>query len=247
MKYTMLIDQTRCIGCGACTVECKGKFEGTYDILRTKMIRYESGTYPDVKLRYRKHACMHCLEAPCQGVCPVSAIFRVDGENGNMVEIHRGTCIGCGACVGACPFGVPQMDPETNKAEKCSFCAHRVIQGKETYCSEACPVGAIAYGTREEVSALGEERVAALQAAGRDKASIYGLEDTGVLLLLDDDLEAYELVPEGFTVATAGWNALSSYGGLAVVGAFGGGIINALKQIGLDFTGEEKESESKTG
>jgi Fe-S-cluster-containing dehydrogenase component len=222
MKYAMLIDQTKCIGCGACTVECKGKYEASFGVLRTRMIRYESGSYPHVKAAFRKQACMHCKVAACEEICPVKAIYRVEGENGGMVVVDKETCIGCGTCASACPFGVPQVDPGDKKMEKCSFCAHRVVNGSSTYCAEACPVGAIAFGEREALLAQGEERVKALKSAGRSKAALYGKDDTGVLLVIDGDPESLGLVKEGFTLSAAGWEAISSYGGLAVAAALGG-------------------------
>jgi len=244
VKKAMLIDQTKCIGCGACTVECKAKYEAAFDILRTRMLKYESGTYPDVKLRYKKHACMHCFVAACKEICPVDAIFHVEGDLGGMVEIDKDTCIGCGACVNACPFGVPQLDPEDdNNSEKCSFCAHRVVEGASTYCAEACPVGAIIFGDREELVVQGEERVDFLKTEmGRDKATIYGLEDTGVLLLLDEDPDVYELPAEGFTTSSVGWRALNSYGGLAVAAALGGYGYSLVKKR-METIKAEKEEE----
>ena len=224
MKKAMLVDQTKCIGCGACSVECKDRYASAYGIFRTKMVKYETGSYPNVKLRFRKNACMHCLVAACEAICPVKAIFRVPGENGGMVEVDKDTCISCGACITACPFTVPQLDPENNnKMEKCSFCAQRVAEdGKSTFCAEACPVGAISFGERDALIAQGEARVNALKGKGRDKAALYGKEDTAILLVIDDDPSAYELAPEGFTLSAAGWRAVNEYGGLAIAAALGG-------------------------
>jgi hypothetical protein len=45
------------------------------------------------------------------------------------------------------------------------------------------------------------------------------------MLILDDDAAVYELVPaEGFTLSSAGWKAINSYGGLAVAAALGGSV-----------------------
>lgn len=222
MKYAMLIDQTKCIGCGACTVECKGKYEASFGVLRTKMVRHEIGSYPHVKAFFIKHACMHCFEAACEKVCPVKAIYRIEGKDGGMVNVDKEKCIGCGACVGACPFKVPQVDPEDKKMEKCSFCAQRVVKGKSTYCAEACPVGAIAFGEREALLAQGENRLKALQAAGRSEAALYGKDDTGVLFIINGKPENFNLPKEGFTLSAAGWQAINSYGTLAVAAALGG-------------------------
>ncbi|MEW5919587.1 MAG: 4Fe-4S dicluster domain-containing protein [Bacillota bacterium] len=243
MKKAMLVDQTKCIGCSACSVECKDKYGASYGILRTRMICYESGSYPNVRLRFRKNACMHCEVAACELICPVKAIFRVKGENGGMVEVDREACIGCGACTGACPFGVPQVDPESKKMEKCSFCAQRVAEaGKSTFCAEACPVGAIAFGDREALIAQGEARVNALKGAGRSKAAIYGIEDTGIMLLIDGDPADYELAPEGFTLSAAGWRAVNSYGGLAIAAALGGLGYSVIRDRLTELQEEKEEA-----
>ncbi len=242
MNKAMLIDQTKCIGCGACTVECKGKYEASYGILRTQMKEYETGSYPNVKLRYKKHACMHCFVAACESICPVDAIFHVEGENGKMVEVDKEACIGCGACINACPFTVPQLDPEDgNNMEKCSFCAFRVVEGESTYCAEACPVGAIAFGERDALISQGEGRVNTLKQAGKDKAALYGKEDTGVLLVIDEEPEKYDLAPEGFTLSSAGWRAVNAYGGLAIAAALGGLGYSVVRDKLAELREEDKE------
>lgn len=242
MNKAMLIDQTKCIGCGACTVECKGKYEAAYGILRTQMKEYETGSYPNVKLRYKKHACMHCFVAACVEICPVDAIFYVEGENGKMVEVDKEACIGCGACINACPFIVPQLDPEDgNNMEKCSFCAFRVVEGESTYCAEACPVGAIDFGDRDALISQGEARVNALKSAGKAKAALYGKEDTGVLLLIDEDPAAYDLPAEGFTLSADAWRTVNSYGGLAIAAALGGLGYSVIRDKLAELK-EEKEA-----
>ena len=50
-------------------------------------------------------ACMHCTDAPCAAVCPVSCFYTTD----DGVVLHsKDLCIGCGYCFYACPFGAPQ-------------------------------------------------------------------------------------------------------------------------------------------
>ena len=243
MKKAMLIDQTKCIGCSACSAECKDRYGASYGIFRTKMLKYESGSYPNVKLRFRKNACMHCEVAACEAVCPVNAIFYVEGDNGRMVEVDKETCIGCGACINACPFTVPQLDPEDgNNMEKCSFCAQRVVEdNKSTFCAEACPVGAIAFGDREALITQGEARVNDLKGKGRAKSALYGKEDTGIMLIIDDDPEVYELPAEGFTLSSAGWRAVNAYGSLAIAAAVGGLGYSVVRDKLAELNKEEKE------
>jgi Fe-S-cluster-containing dehydrogenase component len=50
----------------------------------------------------------------------------------------------------ACPYGAIYMDPETNTADKCTFCAHRVEDNLEPACVVACPVGANVFGDLDD-------------------------------------------------------------------------------------------------
>ena len=205
MKQAMLIDQTKCIGCGACTVSCKGIYtQASFGVLRTRMKKYETGRYPSVAFRFRKHMCMHCLEnAPCIAACPVKAIHYVAGERGGMVTIDDDVCVGCGNCTRQCPYQAPVLDRDRGKAEKCTFCSRRVVAGRTPHCAEACPVGAITFGDRESVLAAGRERVEALQARGRSHAYVWGSKDTMVLYVLDRSPEVYRLPAEGYTASRA--------------------------------------------
>ena len=56
-------------------------------------------------------------------------------------------------CIMACPYGVPQYDPEEGKTSKCSYCKERIEQGLEPRCVEACPGGNIIAGDLEELRA----------------------------------------------------------------------------------------------
>jgi formate-dependent nitrite reductase membrane component NrfD/ferredoxin len=79
---------------------------------------------------------------------------RPDG----IVDFNRKTCIGCKACIAACPYDAIYIDPESHSAEKCNFCAHRVDAGLEPACVVVCPTQAIIVGDlndpQSEVSQL---------------------------------------------------------------------------------------------
>lgn len=82
----------------------------------------EQGMYPALLPRL----CNHCEKPACLPVCPVRATYqRADG----IVVIDAETCIGCGFCVQACPYGARFLNRQTRTADKCTFCAHRLTAG----------------------------------------------------------------------------------------------------------------------
>jgi tetrathionate reductase subunit B len=87
--------------------------------------------------------CNHCDNPPCIPVCPVSATYkREDG----IVAVDGDRCVGCAYCVQACPYDARFINHETNKADKCTFCAHRVDAGLLPACVETCVGGARIFG-----------------------------------------------------------------------------------------------------
>jgi formate-dependent nitrite reductase membrane component NrfD/ferredoxin len=67
---------------------------------------------------------------------------RPDG----IVDFDKSICIGCKACMAACPYDAIFINPEDHSAEKCNFCAHRIDVGLEPACVVVCPTQAILIG-----------------------------------------------------------------------------------------------------
>jgi len=67
---------------------------------------------------------------------------RPDG----IVDFDRSRCIGCKACIAACPYDAIYIDPESHIAEKCNFCTNRIDIGLEPACVVVCPTQAILVG-----------------------------------------------------------------------------------------------------
>ena len=138
-----VIDQSRCIGCHACTTACKSENEVPLSVSRTYVKSVDVGVYPAARRSFQVTRCNQCDNPPCVHACPTSAMHRrPDG----IVDFDKSVCIGCKACIAACPYDAIFINPEDHSAEKCNFCAHRLEVGLEPACVVVCPVEAILVG-----------------------------------------------------------------------------------------------------
>ena len=128
MRYGFAIDHRTCIGCHACTVACKVEHDIPVGQFRTWVKYVDSGTFPENTRDFGVMRCNHCTDAPCIEICPTNALFKRDD---GIVDFDSEACIGCKACMQACPYDAIYIDKDTNTAAKCNFCAHRVDNGLE--------------------------------------------------------------------------------------------------------------------
>lgn len=172
-SWAMVIDQSKCVGCGHCIQACKAYNDVSPDIEWTRLVEGEEIAG---KQTFIPIPCMHCADAPCTHVCLVGATYsRPDG----IVMMDYDRCIGCRYCEVACPYGVRSFNweafkgdnpavptwgqPEVKRrprgvAEKCSFCYQRIDRGLEIgltpgvdpaatpACVVACPMKARTFG-----------------------------------------------------------------------------------------------------
>ena len=149
MNYGFVIDNRMCIGCHACTVACKSEHDVPIGVNRTHVKYIEKGLFPTNTREFSVHRCNHCADAPCVEICPTTALHnRADG----IVDFDNDRCIGCKSCMLACPYDALYIDPNTNTAAKCNYCAHRVDYGYEPACVVVCPVEAIVSGDLDDAS-----------------------------------------------------------------------------------------------
>ncbi len=172
-QWAMVIDQSKCTGCGYCVMACRAHNDISPDITWNPVL--EAGQTNDKKI-YLPRPCMQCAKAPCVDVCPVKAsYYRPDG----IVMMDYDRCIGCRYCEVACPYGARSFNwkqftgpnpavPEWGESEvvrrprgvveKCSFCYQRIDRGlalgltpgldkdATPACVNICPTGARVFG-----------------------------------------------------------------------------------------------------
>ncbi len=101
MRWGMVIDLKKCVGCHTCTVDCKVQNILPPGIFWNRVYDYEVGEYPNVTRRFLPRPCMQCKEPVCKDVCPTKAtIKREDG----IVYVDYDKCLGCKYCEVACPY-----------------------------------------------------------------------------------------------------------------------------------------------
>ena len=174
MKF--YIDTKRCIECGGCEVACKNENHVPMGISRIRVVTVNEGEAGETNVPI---PCMHCTQAPCVAVCPVDALFtRQDA----IVQVNKDTCIGCGYCLYACPFGAPQFPTSApfgarGVMDKCTYCAggpeephslreqqlygsNRVADGKLPMCASICATKALVAGDAKDVDDVARKRIA---------------------------------------------------------------------------------------
>ncbi len=146
-NYGFVIDLKKCIGCHACTIACKAEHDIPVGVNRCWVKTVEKGRFPDTQRLFLPVLCNQCEDAPCMTICPTSALFR---RRDGIVDLDGEACIGCKACMAACPYDQLFIDPNTRTAEKCNFCANRVENQLQPACVSVCPTECRIFGDLDD-------------------------------------------------------------------------------------------------
>jgi Fe-S-cluster-containing dehydrogenase component/formate-dependent nitrite reductase membrane component NrfD len=148
-NYGFAIDLRKCIGCHACTIACKTEHQIPVGVNRCWVKTVEKGSFPDTRRFFFPVLCNQCVDAPCVRICPTRALYR---RRDGIVDLNGASCIGCRACMEACPYDQLFIDPNTHTAEKCNFCANRVENRLQPACVIVCPTECRIFGDLDDPS-----------------------------------------------------------------------------------------------
>ncbi len=145
------VNTSQCSGCKACASACRDKKNLEIGMFYRKVHGFEASKAVASQY-YVSLACNHCDNPACVEFCPVNAIIK--REEDGVVLIMADKCINCGACLEACPYGVPVQNTAKTKVSKCDFCIDLLAKGDTPACAGACPLGLIKSG---EIDSLRKE------------------------------------------------------------------------------------------
>jgi len=181
--FAILTDTTKCTGCETCVAACKEENGLGKDRARRWQHRIDdlSSTRFTTILRrpggrFVRQQCRHCKDPACVSACIVGALQKTD-EGPVIYDADR--CMGCRYCMLACPYGIPRYDWDrpVPYVRKCTMCYHRIGEGKQPACTEACPEKATIFGTRDEMLAVAHDRIK--QTPGKYVNKVFGEHEVG--------------------------------------------------------------------
>ena len=157
-KWGMVIDVSKCVACYTCFIACKDEYwdndyppytaaQPRHGQFWMSLVKKERGKYPWVRVAHLPLPCMQCDDAPCIKAAKDGAVYKRDD---GIVVIDPKKAVGQKQIVDSCPWGVIYWNEEKKLPQKCTFCAHRLEEGKTPRCVQSCPSEAIKFGDLDD-------------------------------------------------------------------------------------------------
>ena len=148
-NYYLFQDRKKCIGCHSCEVQCESN-KSLQPGPRLCQIISDGPNVVDglPRVSHVLMSCFHCETPWCVAACPAGAMKKRPRDG--IVYVDPLLCIGCKACIAACPWGSVQWDSGKCQAVKCDFCLDRVDQGLKPACVTVCTSHCLEFATIEE-------------------------------------------------------------------------------------------------
>lgn len=116
MDKHLIIDAERCTGCNSCMLTCSFAHDNYFSFARSRIQVKKNAE----RAIFTPKVCIQCDEAPCITSCPVGALSR--DETLGTIKLDEEKCIGCKACVSACPYGGIFFDEDNLMPLICDLC-----------------------------------------------------------------------------------------------------------------------------
>lgn len=131
MKFGMVIDLKRCVGCGACAFACKAENttrdrdeEDGQSFNWADFVMKTEGKFPDTTHWVMPVLCNHCTNAACVEVCPVKPNKAMYKTPEGITMHDPALCIGCRECQTACPYSHEELDATSHNGEQYSVISY---------------------------------------------------------------------------------------------------------------------------
>jgi len=176
-----------------------GSFQNPADLSFStfKLVRFrEVVSGGKVKWYFFPDQCRHCLEPPCKDTAEgfVDGAVIQDDSTGAVVYTGKTRMLSSSAFEEvreSCPYNIPRQDTATGLVAKCTMCFDRISNGMEPACVKACPTGTMSFGNRDDMLAMGDNKVATLKKKGFKKAQLLDADSINVIFLVVDDPLVY--------------------------------------------------------
>ena len=121
-------DFLKCSGCRKCEIACSLHHEKRIwpEASRVRVFMLVPGAEVP-------HLCVQCEDYPCVKACPMGALATSPKTGAVLVNDEK--CTACGACIEACPGGVPHLHPAKKTILICDLCDGR------PQCTKICQKG----------------------------------------------------------------------------------------------------------
>ncbi len=149
MRNGFITNIDRCVGCNACEIACKAFYGLEPDMKRRKVLTLDDKVTGESLRAHLSYSCNHCDKPACTEACPTGAMTK--REEDGIVFVDQEVCIGCKACLEACPYDSPTFNSVTNKMDKCDLCFHGPT-GSKPICVASCPMDALAKADMDTIN-----------------------------------------------------------------------------------------------
>ena len=118
-----------------------------------RLLQYETGAFPTVRLNYRWLPCFHCANPKCVTAANDGSIIKEPKYGAVLIDPNMATSPSLKTAAQACPYGCIAFDSDSpnSTAGKCTMCIDRVEMGLMPICVLSCSQRALDFDTMDNL------------------------------------------------------------------------------------------------